>query len=156
MDKDVLAIILAGGAGGRLQPLTQYRAKPSVPFGGQYRRLEVSYKVLERPMRLDGLHVRFADAEGASQWSSAHADQVAAYMVETSGVNSSVDALAGLTPPSPWYLEGEIIRLETLIELKSIDSSFSSCCVLLNSDNNNSLSSNSSRQSLSQQYRPPS
>ena len=37
MDKDVLAIILAGGAGGRLQPLTQYRAKPSVPFGGQYR-----------------------------------------------------------------------------------------------------------------------
>jgi glucose-1-phosphate adenylyltransferase len=37
MDKDVLAIILAGGAGGRLQPLTQYRAKPSVPFGGKYR-----------------------------------------------------------------------------------------------------------------------
>ena len=37
MDKDVLAIILAGGAGGRLQPLTRYRAKPSVPFGGKYR-----------------------------------------------------------------------------------------------------------------------
>jgi glucose-1-phosphate adenylyltransferase len=37
MDSKVLAIILAGGAGGRLQPLTRYRAKPSVPFGGKYR-----------------------------------------------------------------------------------------------------------------------
>lgn len=37
MDKNVLAIILAGGAGERLLPLTQYRAKPSVPFGGKYR-----------------------------------------------------------------------------------------------------------------------
>ena len=37
MNSDVLAIILAGGAGGRLQPLTRYRAKPSVPFGGKYR-----------------------------------------------------------------------------------------------------------------------
>ena len=37
MDTNVLAIILAGGAGGRLQPLTQFRAKPSVPFGGKYR-----------------------------------------------------------------------------------------------------------------------
>lgn len=32
-----MAIILAGGAGERLQPLTQFRAKPSVPFGGKYR-----------------------------------------------------------------------------------------------------------------------
>jgi glucose-1-phosphate adenylyltransferase len=37
MNNNVLAIILAGGAGGRLQPLTRYRAKPSVPFGGKYR-----------------------------------------------------------------------------------------------------------------------
>ena len=37
MDKKVLTIILAGGAGGRLQPLTRYRSKPSVPFGGKYR-----------------------------------------------------------------------------------------------------------------------
>ena len=32
-----LAIILAGGEGSRLQPLTQDRAKPAVPFGGKYR-----------------------------------------------------------------------------------------------------------------------
>jgi glucose-1-phosphate adenylyltransferase len=37
MDSDVLAIVLAGGADTRLQPLTQFRAKPSVPFGGKYR-----------------------------------------------------------------------------------------------------------------------
>ena len=37
MDRQVLAIILAGGTGERLQPLTRYRAKPAVPFGGKYR-----------------------------------------------------------------------------------------------------------------------
>jgi glucose-1-phosphate adenylyltransferase len=33
----VLAIVLAGGEGKRLMPLTLDRAKPAVPFGGQYR-----------------------------------------------------------------------------------------------------------------------
>jgi len=32
-----LAVILAGGRGSRLEPLTRDRAKPAVPFGGQYR-----------------------------------------------------------------------------------------------------------------------
>ena len=32
-----LAIILAGGSGLRLSPLTEHRAKPAVPFGGKYR-----------------------------------------------------------------------------------------------------------------------
>ena len=34
---DVLAILLAGGAGERLYPLTRDTAKPGVPFGGVYR-----------------------------------------------------------------------------------------------------------------------
>jgi len=37
MIDNTLTIILAGGEGSRLQPLTKFRAKPSVPFGGKYR-----------------------------------------------------------------------------------------------------------------------
>jgi glucose-1-phosphate adenylyltransferase len=33
----VLAIIMAGGKGERLIPLTEHRSKPAVPFGGKYR-----------------------------------------------------------------------------------------------------------------------
>src|SRR6266568_4910153 len=35
--ENVLAILLAGGAGERLYPLTKDTAKPAVPFGGAYR-----------------------------------------------------------------------------------------------------------------------
>ena len=35
--RDMLALILAGGKGERLHPLTIHRAKPAVPFGGKYR-----------------------------------------------------------------------------------------------------------------------
>src|SRR5262245_37520182 len=34
---NVLAVVLAGGKGARLEPLTRDRAKPAVPFGGSYR-----------------------------------------------------------------------------------------------------------------------
>ncbi len=37
MKKSVLALIMAGGKGTRLYPLTKDRAKPAVPFGGKYR-----------------------------------------------------------------------------------------------------------------------
>ena len=36
-DRRILGIVLAGGAGRRLAPLTADRAKPAVPFGGLYR-----------------------------------------------------------------------------------------------------------------------
>ena len=35
--KNVMAVVLAGGKGSRLEPLTRDRAKPAVPFGGGYR-----------------------------------------------------------------------------------------------------------------------
>jgi len=37
MTTNTLTLILAGGVGRRLQPLTDDRAKPAVPFGGKYR-----------------------------------------------------------------------------------------------------------------------
>lgn len=36
----VLGMILAGGEGSRLRPLTESRSKPSVPFGGSYRLID--------------------------------------------------------------------------------------------------------------------
>ena len=37
-----LAMVLAGGKGSRLEALTEYRAKPAVPFGGHHRLVDVS------------------------------------------------------------------------------------------------------------------
>lgn len=36
-NKKILALVMAGGKGTRLEPLTGHRAKPAVPFGGKYR-----------------------------------------------------------------------------------------------------------------------
>jgi glucose-1-phosphate adenylyltransferase len=35
--RNILSMVLSGGRGERLFPLTQHRAKPAVPFGGKYR-----------------------------------------------------------------------------------------------------------------------
>src|SRR5262245_19922256 len=40
--RDVLTLVLAGGRGARLDPLTRDRAKPAVPFGGIYRIIDFS------------------------------------------------------------------------------------------------------------------
>ncbi len=37
LTKDTLALVLAGGKGSRLHDLTEWRAKPAVPFGGKFR-----------------------------------------------------------------------------------------------------------------------
>jgi glucose-1-phosphate adenylyltransferase len=39
--KDVLAVILGGGAGTRLHPLTSTRSKPAVPIAGKYRLVDI-------------------------------------------------------------------------------------------------------------------
>jgi glucose-1-phosphate adenylyltransferase len=37
LTRNTLALILAGGRGSRLKNLTEWRAKPAVPFGGKFR-----------------------------------------------------------------------------------------------------------------------
>jgi glucose-1-phosphate adenylyltransferase len=41
-DPKLLAVILGGGAGNRLFPLTQQRSKPAVPLGGKYRLVDIA------------------------------------------------------------------------------------------------------------------
>ena len=40
--RNVLGVLLAGGQGERLWPLTRDRAKPAVPFGGVYRIIDIT------------------------------------------------------------------------------------------------------------------
>ena len=40
--RDVIALVMAGGKGERLHPLTSDRSKPAVPFGGIYRIIDVT------------------------------------------------------------------------------------------------------------------
>src|SRR5215469_17469256 len=41
MSKKILAVILGGGAGTRLYPLTASRSKPAVPIAGKYRLVDI-------------------------------------------------------------------------------------------------------------------
>src|SRR5882672_3296 len=41
VNNEVLALILDGGRGTRLFPLTQHRSKPAVPIGGKYRLIDI-------------------------------------------------------------------------------------------------------------------
>src|SRR4051794_1160338 len=40
--RNVLALVLGGGRGTRLYPLTKYRSKPAVPLAGKYRLIDIS------------------------------------------------------------------------------------------------------------------
>src|SRR6201992_1497303 len=48
----VRGIVLAGGEGKRLAPLTADRAKPAVPFGGSYRLVDFALSKLVNPATL--------------------------------------------------------------------------------------------------------
>jgi glucose-1-phosphate adenylyltransferase len=39
--KSAVAVVLGGGQGSRLRPLTNYRSKPAVPLGGKYRLIDI-------------------------------------------------------------------------------------------------------------------
>ncbi|GAB4373706.1 MAG: glucose-1-phosphate adenylyltransferase [Elainellaceae cyanobacterium] len=107
--KKVLAIILGGGAGTRLYPLTKLRAKPAVPLAGKYRLIDIPvsncinsqiYKIyvltqfnsaslnrhLARTYAFSGFHEGFVEVLAAQQtpentkWFQGTADAVRQYM----------------------------------------------------------------------------
>src|SRR6476619_2160151 len=74
MLRDVLTIILAGGRGTRLEPLTRDRAKPAVPFGGLYRIVDFTLSNcinsdLRRILVLTQYKARSLDRHIAAGWS---------------------------------------------------------------------------------------
>jgi glucose-1-phosphate adenylyltransferase len=69
----VLTLILAGGKGTRLDPLTRDRAKPAVPFGGQYRIIDFTLSNcinsdLRRILVLTQYKARSLDRHIATGW----------------------------------------------------------------------------------------
>src|SRR3954468_24053305 len=68
----ILVLVLAGGAGGRLELLTEHRAKPAVPFAGVYRLLDFPLSNCQHAQIADvGVSVQFHPASLAEHPSNA-------------------------------------------------------------------------------------
>ncbi|HPK71645.1 MAG TPA: sugar phosphate nucleotidyltransferase, partial [Vicinamibacterales bacterium] len=97
---DVLAIILGGGRGNRLFPLTLVRSKPAVPIGGKYRLIDIPIS--------NCLHAEVRRMFVLTQFNSAslnrHISQT--YRMDLFS-NGFVDILAAeQTPDNPHWFQG--------------------------------------------------
>src|SRR5262249_6347240 len=100
--KRVVAIILGGGAGTRLYPLTKLRAKPAVPLGAQYRLIDIPIS--------DCIHSEIHRTFLLTQFNSASLNRHLARTYALAGAGFSqgfVEVLAAQqTPDSPSWFEG--------------------------------------------------
>lgn len=100
--KRVLAIILGGGAGTRLYPLTKLRAKPAVPLGAKYRLIDIPIS--------NCINSEIQRIYVLTQFNSASLNRHVARTYALAGAGFSqgfVEVLAALqTPESPSWFEG--------------------------------------------------
>src|SRR6266566_2872010 len=99
-DAKLLAVILGGGAGTRLFPLTQQRSKPAVPLGGKYRLVDIA---ISNCINSDILHMFVL-----TQYNSASLNRHIAQTYRFSQFsNGFVEILAAeQTPESPHWFQG--------------------------------------------------
>ncbi len=98
--KNVLAVILGGGVGQRLYPLTKSRAKPAVPLGGKYRLIDIP---VSNCINSDILKIFIL-----TQYNSASLNRHIARTYRFSRfTNGFVEILAAeITPSSPDWFQG--------------------------------------------------
>ena len=87
--RDVLTLVLAGGKGKRLEPLTRDRAKPAVPFGGGYRIIDFALNFFGRYAENNRLA---DDEEGRTQFASFIGAAIAQGISEAEGILSALNA----------------------------------------------------------------
>jgi glucose-1-phosphate adenylyltransferase len=98
--KNVIAIILGGGQGSRLYPLTETRSKPAVPIGGKYRLVDIP---ISNCMNSDIFRM-FVLTQFNSASLNAHIKNTYSFSVFSS---SFVDILAAeQTPDNPTWFQG--------------------------------------------------
>lgn len=98
MGARVVALVMAGGKGERLFPLTRDRAKPSVPFGGKYRIIDFVLSNLVHS-RINAIYV-------LTQYKSQSLlEHLQAGWIHSSGPDSFVTAVpAQMQSGDDWYL----------------------------------------------------
>ncbi len=97
---EVLALILGGGRGTRLFPLTEHRSKPAVPIGGKYRLIDIPIS--------NCLHADIRRIFVLTQFNSASLNRhvAQAYRMDTFS-QGFVDILAAeQTPDNPHWYQG--------------------------------------------------
>ena len=117
--KRVLAIILGGGAGTRLQPLTLTRAKPAVPLGGNYRLIDIPISNCINA----GISKIYALTQFNSQSLNRHISLT--YNLTSGFSGGFVEVLAAQqTPDSPSWFQGTadaVRQYRELIEAWDVD-----------------------------------
>lgn len=100
MTENVLGVILGGGQGSRLAPLTQTRSKPAVPIGGKYRLVDIPISNCLN----SGIHRMFV----LTQFNSASLNKHIKNTYHFSHFSSAfVDILAAeQTPDNPTWFQG--------------------------------------------------